>query len=82
MAVPGPAFVTVSVYVRLLPVATGSGESAIDTPRSAGLLTSVFSLAELFVEFGSVCAPVTLAEFVIVPGVDGAVTAMSTLASR
>ena len=61
------------------PVVTGSGESEIDTPRSAGLLTSVSSVAELLAGVGSVCAPVTLAEFVIIPGDAGAVTAMSTV---
>ena len=41
VAVDGPRLVTVMEYVSTLPALTGSGESAMSTPRSAAGLTLI-----------------------------------------
>jgi hypothetical protein len=77
VAVAGPLFVTVCVYVTLLPAATEVGEAELVTTRSAcvAVATTSAAVAVLFDEFGSVIAELTLAVwFIAVPGAVPTVT--------
>jgi hypothetical protein len=77
VAVLGPVFVTVIVYVRFSPTtSTGSGESALRIDRSADALTVVLSLSLLLPGTGSFTLEDTLAVLVIVPPSLGAVAVM------
>jgi hypothetical protein len=80
VAVLGPALLTLTVYVRLPAAATGSGESALVTDRSAEAVTVVLAVALLFALLGSAWVAVTLAVLVIVPPDVGAVTTIVTVA--
>lgn len=75
VAVPGPALLTVIVYVRTTPspAVTVVTLSVLVTERSAWLATVVVAVAELFPVMLSL-GDVTVAVFVNVPGVGGAVT--------
>ena len=67
-AAPGPLFVTVSVYVMLLPPSTVLGVPVFVTARSAWVeeeATTVVTVAKLFVGLGSVVAAETVAVSVI-----------------
>jgi hypothetical protein len=73
-ALEGPPFETVTVYVKLLPAETGSGESVFVTERSAAGTTVVPAVAVLLVASGSVVVEATTALFEIEPVELGAVT--------
>jgi hypothetical protein len=60
-AASGPPLCTVSVYVRVCPVCTGSGEPVLVSERSAPLTTVVVAVAVLFAEFGSAVTAATVA---------------------
>jgi hypothetical protein len=77
----GPALLTVTVYVRVLPATTGSGLSVLVTETSAEAVTTVVALAVLFAVLGSDSAAVTLAVLVIVPLEVGALTTIVTVAN-
>src|SRR5262249_39403418 len=72
VAAAGPAFPTVSVYVRLLPATTGFGEALLLSDTSAELTgaTVVVTDAVLFTGLASASLPPTVAAFVTVPPVE------------
>ena len=74
VAVLGPLFVTVRVYVNVAPAVTGSGESVFVIERSDEAVTVVLSLSLLLPGTGSLTLEATVALLVIVPPALGAVT--------
>lgn len=72
----GPLLVTVSVYISVLPAVTGSGESPFVIARSAEALIVVPCDALLLPGTGSLSLADTVAELLIEPPSDGAVTEM------
>src|SRR5919108_520842 len=71
VALEGPEFWAVSVYVRSWPTGTGSGESDFVRERSAAGVTVVSALAELSEGSDSVIAEETVALLVIDPSLCG-----------
>ena len=74
VALPGPEFVALMVYVSIPPAVTGSGESSLVIDRSMPATTVVCSASRLFERSLSCVADDTIAVLLIVPAVDGDVT--------
>jgi hypothetical protein len=77
VAVAGPRFFSVCVYVTLLPAATDVGAATLVATRSAcaAVATTSAAVAELFAEFGSAVAELTVAvSLIAVPAGVPAVT--------
>ena len=77
----GPEFVTVCVYVMLLPAVTGLGVPLLVTARSQATVTGVATVVLLFAAVGSLLVVVTVEFAVMVPAVTVVGTFTTTMMS-